>query len=183
MYCKSKPSNWTLQWAGNDSQLFKPSSLLSDAFENNVGCVEPVLERGYCDLLGVNPWTSLKLVKSSIHQLDYLSKLTSLGTNQCDQIDWMFKAFVELVKNNIVPEVYNLLPSKWVYCRENECCGFLSIDCLALNVENPVFPELYKLPRVYQEDDLARKLFIRYVFKLCYLNNKNFELLILEGII
>ena len=145
-------------------RLFKPANLLSDAFENHAGCVEPVLEIGYCKLLGVEPWDNQKLVKSSIRQLDCLSKLTSLGTKQCDQIEWIFKDFVELVKNNIVPEVYKLLPSKWVYCRENEGCLFLCIDCLALNVENPVLPELYKLPRVYQEDDLARKFFIGYVF-------------------
>ena len=168
MYRKSKPANWTLQWAGgnlSDSQLFKPSSLLSDAFEINVGCVEPLLEHGYCELLDVKPWTSLKLAKSSILQLDYLSKVvSSLGTRQCkDQIDSMFKAFVEVVKYNSVPEVYRMLPAKWVYCRENEGYVFLGNESLALNVENPLFPELYKLPRVYQEDDRAKNFFIGYV--------------------
>jgi hypothetical protein len=145
VYCKAKPSDWSLRWAGDDSKLLKPAGLLSDEFENNAGCVEPVLERKYCEVLGVKPWASIQLVKSSIGQLEYLSGLVVAETRQYDKIDSMFKEFVKLmVKSKVGAEVCKLLPSKWVYCRrENEEGAFLGVESLALKVENPVFPEMY----------------------------------------
>ena len=165
MYCKAKPRDWSLRWAGDDSKLLKPAGLLSDEFENNAGCVEPVLERKYCRVLGVKPWARIQLVKSSIGQLEYLSGLVVAETKQCDKIDSMFKEFVKLmVRSKVGAEVYKLLPSKWVYCRrENEEGAFLGVESLALKVENPVFPEMYKLARIYQEDNLVKNFFVRYV--------------------
>jgi hypothetical protein len=164
VFCKSRPSYWApiLEWAGNDQQLVKPVGLLSDLFEDHAGCVEPVLERGYCDLLGVKAWESLRLVKSSIRQLEYLSSLKETGHST--EIEKMFTAFVEFVKTSSVgAEVYKSLPSNWLYCHDNEKARFLGKDSLAMKVENPVFPELFGLPWIYKKDKLATNFFKRSV--------------------
>lgn len=163
MFCKSRPLNWTLKWAGNDQKLVRPVDLLSDSFEAHAGCVEPVLEHAYCELLGVKTWDSLKLIKSAIRQLEYLGSIT--GSEQSVQIDQMFNSFVELLKMNPVGvEVFKLLPRNWVYCWENGNARFLDMDSLAMKVENPVFPELFMLPWIYQNDDASKKFFKRLVY-------------------
>ena len=121
----------------------------------------PLLEQRYCDLLQVKPKPNAgQLVDYGIRQLTYMSGLTDLQANQVDQIDRLYNAFVKLVINNSCVKLYNKFPPKWVYCRDIGGV-FLDSKSVALSVENVVFPELCELPRVYQDDPLTKKFFIR----------------------
>jgi len=153
-----------LQWAGNDLKVVKPEGLLSDTSEAYAGCVEPVLERSFCNLLGIKAWDNLKLLRSSISQLKYLSSLKR--AEHSTEIEKLFNAFVELLKRFPVEgaAVYKELSGDWIYCSENGKARFLNKDSLAMNVANPVFPELFALPWIYRNDNAATKFFKRWVW-------------------
>lgn len=118
-----------------------------------------MLKRSYCEILGVGKWNSFRLVKSSIRQLEYLISLKEAVYSP--EFEEMFIAFVDLLINENYRE-YESLPINWVYCHDKDKALFLCKDNLALKVKNPVFPELFELPWIYQKDYSKKSFFSKY---------------------